>query len=389
MSKMWKKMKKDAEALSPVVATLMLVIVTVAAVAAVAVWYNGWQKTQTSNLGNTPQTQLTLVGSTTVTDLMNIAVPNFMKNNTAYQVTVSGIGSGAGLTAIENNRCDIGMISDDLNAVTAGTTATYPNLQVFTIGYDGVSIFVSSTVATNYGLTGQTSHMVMTPNIVDGLYQTTVNGASYGVPAANAGTTTSAMTIGNTAKAAITTWGDLEIACGAAGATAPWTITGTGTDLIVTHYRSDSSGTQDAFCDKALMAHKWLSAHAITAISGVQAAAVGENGNPAMVTDVLADAHGIGFATTGMISATSGASAFSFGPNYVSSFAGQVTPNAKAVMDGVQGLSGGYAVWHPLNLVTNGSPSAGAQVFINFIMNPINNQLYCSQAGFTSIFQSP
>jgi FlaG/FlaF family flagellin (archaellin) len=35
---MWKKMKKDVEALSPVVATLLIILVTVGAVSALYIW---------------------------------------------------------------------------------------------------------------------------------------------------------------------------------------------------------------------------------------------------------------------------------------------------------------------------------------------------------------
>ncbi|MGD1060208.1 MAG: substrate-binding domain-containing protein [Methanomassiliicoccales archaeon] len=362
MSKMWKKMKKDAEALSPVVATLMLVIVTVAAVAAIAVWYNGWQKSETQNLGQVPPIQLNLVGSTTVTDFMTVAAPAFMNNNTGYHVSVSGIGSGAGLTAIENNRCDIGMISDDLNAVTAGTTNTYPNLKVFTVAYDGVAVFMGANTANYYGFNATP---YMTPAVIEGIYHV------YSL--AN---TSFPMTLGNPNHEQINSWGDLELACGE-----PLQH---GADLIMVHYRSDSSGTQDAFCDKALMSHKFLGSTGNAALTNSK----GENGNPAMVTDVIADGKGIGFATAAMVTASgSGATAFSFGIDMQKH--NQISAAAKYVMDGVLGMSTGYTVWHPLNLVTNGAPGADAQIFINYVMNPTNNIQFCAASGFTSIFQSP
>ncbi len=156
------------------------------------------------------------------------------------------------------------------------------------------------------------------------------------------------------------------------------------------NYRSDSSGTQDAFCDMALNSHKFLSAGA----AGTTYAAYGDNGNPAMVTAVMGDNNAIGFATYGLVSTTSGSEVFSF-ENTVMGQTSYVAPSHKAVMDAVAGLTSsttgqytGYECWHPLILVTNGVPTGQEQFFINWLTNPTNNVAVCAQAGFTSLFQA-
>jgi|GEM_PF-2556052 len=358
--KMWKKMKKDVEAISPVVATLLLIVVAVTAVSALWVWENGWQNGITNGIGNQQQpTQLTLAGSTTVNDFMTVAVPQYMAINPNYKVTVDPIGSGAGLTAIEQKKCDIGMISDDLNAVASGTTVSHPELQVTTIAYDGVVMFIGTSAMTAHGLTAAT--MKMTQSIADGIY------------GANGHTVAVAANLNDANNGAILTWGDLETAMGAPIVS--------GADALITHYRSDSSGTQDSFCDKMLNAHKFLGA-------GHLGTAVGENGNSLMIQDVIADPLGIGFACGAMVGTTSGASAFTFGVDLV--VAHQISGTvAKNVMDGVLGLAGGYTVWHPLNLVVSGNPTGEDLSFINYVTDPSNNINFCAASGFTSIFQAP
>lgn len=342
-------MKRDKSAISPIVATLMLVLITVAAAVAFYMFETGWQKSATANVGDgtVSSTQLTMTGSTTVTDLMNKMVPAFEQNNSGFKVSYTGTGSGAGLIAIEKGQVDMGMISDDMNSVTTGTTTAYPNLVSTTIAYDGVDVFVAQATLNAHGITGTTINMY--PWLVDSLY-------------------------GANGVAQVTTWGAFEaelsnqtgvhVADSTAGAAATLNV----------HYRSDSSGTQDSFCDKGLLSHKFLP------YATVPANAKGENGNPLMVTDVLADTNGIGFATGGMVSSTPGAVAFTWNG---------VTATAQHVIDSVDNHgTSQYALWHPLNLVTNGAPVTQCKSFIDWITAPDNNLAICNAAGFTSIYQS-
>jgi flagellin-like protein len=351
-----RRMKRDARGISPIVATLMLVLITVAAAVAFYMFETGWQKTATSNVGtgNVDSIQLTMTGSTTVTDLMNKMVPAFEQNNSGFKISYTGTGSGAGLVAIEKGQVDMGMISDDMNSVTTGTTTAYPNLVATTIAYDGVDVFIAQATLTYHGITIAAGKSInMYTSLADALWGSATTGAPT-----------------------ITTWAQFESATTGIGNQTGVTI-GTdahATDLINVHYRSDSSGTQDAFCDKGLASHKFLPYAAPTATEK------GENGNPLMVTDVLADPNGIGFATGGMVSTTPGA--------YACSWLG-VSATAQHVIDSVDNHgTSQYALWHPLNLVTNGAPVTQCKSFIDWITAPDNNLAICNSAGFTSIYQS-
>ncbi len=348
--KMWKKMKKDVEAISPVVATLLLIVVAVTAVSALWVWENGWQNGITDSIGtNNQPTQLTLAGSTTVTDFMNTMVQWYMANTTNYKVTVDGIGSGAGLLAIEQKKCDIGMISDPLDAVAAGTSTAYPALQVTTVAYDGVAVFIGQAAATYHGF-NTTPYMDMA--IADGIYG--VNG-----------------------HAKFATWGDLESAITGSNASDSHR-----TDPLNVYQRADSSGTQDAFSQLGL---------GIAKVLPLKTGATGVNGNPAMISAVTADKDGIGFATAGMVTTlgTSVAIPFSWGVD-VTVAAHQFAATAKNIIHAVNGQIslGAYTLWHPLLLVTNGAPSASAAAFISYVTDPANNINCCKATGFTSVFQT-
>ena len=71
-----KKLKGNSRAVSPIVATILLVFMTVAAGTAFFLFETGWQKTVTTSLDNVQisSTQITMAGSTTVANLMNTIV---------------------------------------------------------------------------------------------------------------------------------------------------------------------------------------------------------------------------------------------------------------------------------------------------------------------------
>ena len=354
--KMWKKMKKDVEALSPVVATLLIILVTVGAVSALYIWESSWQKGVSSTIGNQNYTQgtvMTLTGSTTVTDLMNYAVPAFMSANPGLTVSVNPVGSGAGLTAIEQNKCDIGMISNTLNNIAAGTTTTYPALETYTVAYDGVSLIIGQAAMTFHNWAA--ADLVMNTGIADSIYHI--------APATP-----------------IVTWGDLETAMHTANNVLVFTDTNSGLPLNA-YWRSDSSGTQDCFYQQYLACSKAAFTTGQATLTGS-----GQAGNPALIAAVLADKNGIGFGTAGMVSSTTGAEPFAYTASAI--LAGGILATPQTVMDGVLGLSTGYPIWHPLNLITNGVPSALDQQFIQYVLDKANNVAFCASADFTSIYQT-
>ncbi len=129
MKKMWKKMKNDVEAISPVVATLMLVLVAVASVTAFYIWQSSWQKGVTDNIGDTDvQNSLTIGGSSTVYDFSTQATTAYMNAHPDFKISVTKGGSGAGLQAIGKGTIDIGSISDYAANIDPSYATKYPDL---------------------------------------------------------------------------------------------------------------------------------------------------------------------------------------------------------------------------------------------------------------------
>lgn len=351
-NKSLRKMKKDVKAISPVVATLLLVLVAVASVTAFYLWESGWQSSQSDKLKGSGDVQysLTVTGSTTVNEFMNQAAPAFMNKTTNYKVTVESLGSGIGLKAIEQGTCDIGMISDSISAVDSTALANYPNLVGTTIGYDGVVVFIGTSAAAYH--TFGTNAFEVSAATAKAIY-----GTSTTVPT-------------------ILTWAQLETAMG-------WTAAMITADIhsadnLNVHYRSDSSGTQDAFAEKYMGTKGYF---ATTVWSGYAANVaynfVGSTGNTGIITDVAADHDAIGFTSYGI---------FSTSANVKAATMNNVAPSVATIKAGVSGASGGFSAVRPLILVTMGEPSGAAKVFIDFCTDATNNQKFCASTGYVSLY---
>ena len=101
--------------------------------------------------------KLTITGSTTVLPLGEAAAEAFNTLQNDCQVTVTGGGTGAGITAIAENRSNIAMASRE---VTADEKSKYGDkFQQFDIGYDGVVIAVSKVIH-DAGIKGLTTEQV-------------------------------------------------------------------------------------------------------------------------------------------------------------------------------------------------------------------------------------
>ena len=118
---------KAVEAVSPVVATLLLVLVAAGAAIGFGVFLNGFQKdTQENVASNAPESELRIGGSSTVFDFSNAAKAPFETANPSIKIDLQKGGSGGGLTAICLGNLDIGSSSDD--PTTLGAWANCPDL---------------------------------------------------------------------------------------------------------------------------------------------------------------------------------------------------------------------------------------------------------------------
>lgn len=83
--------------------------------------------------------QLSLAGSTTVQPLAEMLAESFMAQNPDVVIDVQGGGSSVGVTSAGEGTVDIGMAS---RGIKDEEFELFPNLQVFTIAYDGIAIVV-------------------------------------------------------------------------------------------------------------------------------------------------------------------------------------------------------------------------------------------------------
>jgi phosphate transport system substrate-binding protein len=81
--------------------------------------------------------QLQLAGSTTVQPLAEKLAEAFMAKNPDVVIEVQGGGSSVGVTSAGEGTVDIGNVS---RAVKDSELEEFPNLQVFTIAYDGIAV---------------------------------------------------------------------------------------------------------------------------------------------------------------------------------------------------------------------------------------------------------
>jgi phosphate transport system substrate-binding protein len=85
--------------------------------------------------------KLSLAGSTTVQPLAEVLAEAFMGMNPDLVIEVQGGGSSVGVTSAGEGTVDIGNAS---RAIKDSEFETFPDLQVFTIAYDGIAIVTHS-----------------------------------------------------------------------------------------------------------------------------------------------------------------------------------------------------------------------------------------------------
>ncbi|MDK2981796.1 MAG: phosphate transport system substrate-binding protein [Chloroflexota bacterium] len=93
--------------------------------------------------------QMQMAGSTTVQPLAEELAAAFMDTNPDVSIDIQGGGSSVGVTSAGDGTVDLGAASREIKD---SEFETYPDLQVFTIAYDGIAIVVNPDVALD-GLT--------------------------------------------------------------------------------------------------------------------------------------------------------------------------------------------------------------------------------------------
>lgn len=132
-----KEMKKNEHAVSPIVATLVLIVVAVVGAVAVGTIMGAFSgdvgdQMSSGDVSSAAQTEILISGSTTVQPASTNLAKEYMKDNGGIKVNVQGGGSDAGLAAINLKVVDIGMASKIADAVK------YPDLVGHEIGGSAV-----------------------------------------------------------------------------------------------------------------------------------------------------------------------------------------------------------------------------------------------------------
>ena len=133
-------------AVSPVVASLVLVTVAITGAAGVGMIQGNLasdiaEGASAGDMGTASSTELLIAGSTTVQPVSELIAEAYMNEYQGIKVTVQGGGSGAGVSSTGMDIVDIGAAS---RAVKDSEAEKYPDLITHKIGGSGVVVIVNN-----------------------------------------------------------------------------------------------------------------------------------------------------------------------------------------------------------------------------------------------------
>jgi len=307
-----KRMNNDM-AVSPIVATLVLIVVAVIGAVAVGTIMGTFSSSvsKQANAGqaaSASQTQLTVAGSTTIYPAMVNVASDYMTNNPGIKISVQQGGSGAGVSAVNAGVADIGMFSQPWDTTMQ---ANYPNIKAFQVGVGAVVPIVDAGTA-------------ITKNIsVADLANIFENGPSV------AGSLT-----------------DTDLA-----------------GITQVYVRSDVSGTADSFATYIGDSNIYDTTHGQT----------GENGNGAMASAVSGHAHSIGFTDLDYALSNSALHVVPY-VGYTGSYTQPIYTRAdeQNAANGVSDAPANFPAHatRPLNLLTQGTPTSIVENFMQYAASP-------------------
>jgi phosphate transport system substrate-binding protein len=320
---MFKKLFNDEAGVSPIVATLVLVVVAIAGAAAVGTIMGSFSSdvSDQASAGQTADASATVIrvaGSTTVAPVAELLAEDFMIANEGVIVDVQEGGSDAGISGASNDLIDIGMASKPVSE------DDYPAIQTHTIGYSAVVVIAS-------------------PEL--GLDKMNFTAASLNALYTNAGT-------------------DGAVTVAASGSTG--NLTNTSGQNAVVYQRAEGSGTEETFA-------KYLGGTFGSDKDVDSSKAKGATGNAGVLAAVVDETNAIGFVDYGFAKSVGDEvdilTPYGYDPvdedHIKDALRGKSTeyPNSQ---------SSPYGLTRPLNFLTHGTPSSLEQSFIDFAMNPGN-----------------
>jgi phosphate transport system substrate-binding protein len=325
-----KRLFNDEAGVSPIVATLVLVVVAIAGAAAVGTILGSFSSDVSDSASSDSaamgaSTELLIAGSTTIQPVSEKLAEAFMKKTPGIKVSVQAGGSGAGIASTKMGIVDIGAASEDVDTVT-----TYPELKKHQIGASAV-VFVNGTGVT---VTGPVSKADI-KKIYD---DANTNG---GVVTMAPGTYANISSTGN----------------------------------VTVLQRSESSGTEDTASGYIMGDVKTKDFFdKLTKVKGV-------NGNAGMVAEMTSNPNTIGFVDIGFAINSAAVTAIP-----VDSMT--VTSESDIKKESLKTLKGQTSTFpalltRPLNYLTLGEPSTIEKAFISFAKEPSQKGIFESEGYFS------
>lgn len=136
-------------AVSPIVATLVLIVVAVIGAVAVGTIMGTFstdvsKQANAEGAGQAASTEILIAGSTTVQPASEILAKSYMEAHPGMKITVQGGGSGAGVSSVGMGIVDIGAAS---RAMNDAEKTSYPDVETYQIGGSAV-VFIVNDAAT-------------------------------------------------------------------------------------------------------------------------------------------------------------------------------------------------------------------------------------------------
>ena len=323
------------KAVSPIVATLVLIVVAIAGAAAVGTIMGSFSSdvsdsASADQAASSASTELLIAGSTTVQPVSEKLAEAYMDQHPGVKVTVQGGGSDAGIAGANMDVVDIGSASKNFEATD------YPDLNNFQIGGSGVVVICNGNVR-NVNLSDLNE---MYANAVDGKIKLNVD-SNGNITEIGNGTTGTAYTL---------------------------------------YQRAEGSGTEECFAKG--LGNSTYDFHADKDVD--HSSALGEVGNQGVADAVDDTENSIGFCDYGFSTSLDHANTVnvsdSDGILYI-----PTKDNIKAA------LKGDYTKYEkefarPLNYITNGEPSSLEKSYIDFAMSP-GAVTYFDEVGYFSIME--
>lgn len=370
-----KKLKDDVQAVSPVVATLMLVLVAAGSAVGIGVWVSSVQDDATDGLNTDVSGNCLKVGGSTTVHPVNQQMKALYEQATGLCVEISQGGSGAGMRGVGIGTLDIGARSAP---VTAGDLAAYPDYNLdgvadpgyevvsTVIGYDAVNWFVDPSNC----LAGQAEADLLDYEIIQDLYAGALGITGY-------------VSKTGIRVDGLATWANVadELAEGTSvattAATTATTICDANTNVVVLTDREDLGGTSELACEKLI----GTKAGPDTASAKLICSEDSNKQIPNVAPLLFADGNA---AVEALIKGNPDALGYSsFGTGKASGltpldFEGK-TPSIETIK------AGSFAGSRPLVYVTIDEPQGTAAHFIDFVRDLQRNDAVLNNIGYVSI----